>query len=112
MRAAAASSSGEPGSASRTCAGPRFTDCDLTGVTIRDCWLADVSISGYLSNLTVNGVDVTDFVWAELDRRHPERVQYREGQTADDVRAIWDMIEQLWALAAERAGQLPEATLD
>jgi hypothetical protein len=92
--------------------GARFTDCDLTGVTIRDSWLVDVSISGYLSNVTVNGVDVTDFVSAELDRRHPERVQFRARRTADDVRAIWDTIERLWAQAAERAGRLPEAALD
>jgi hypothetical protein len=89
----------------------RFTDCDLTGVTIRDGWLVNVSISGYLSNVTVNGVDVSDFVSAELDRRHPERVQFREGQTADDVRAMWDTIERLWAEAAERAGRLPAAAL-
>jgi hypothetical protein len=87
--------------------GARFTDCDLTGVTIRDGWLVNVSISGYLSNVTVNGIDVTDFVNAELDRRHPERVQFRAGHTADDVRAIWDTIERLWAQALERAGRLP-----
>jgi len=92
--------------------GARFTDCDLTGVTIRDGWLVNVSISGYLSNVTVNGVDVTDFVNAELDRRHPERVQFREGQTADDVRALWDTIERLWAQATERAGRLPAAAVD
>ncbi len=91
--------------------GARFTDCDLTGVTIRDGWLVNVSISGYLSNVMVNGVDVSDFVSAELDRRHPERVQFREGQTADDVRAMWDTIERLWAEAAERAGRLPAAAL-
>jgi hypothetical protein len=91
--------------------GARFTDCDLTGVTIRDSWLVDVSISGYLSNVTVNGVDVSDFVSAELDRRHPERVQLREAQTADDLRAMWDTIERLWAQAAGRAGRLPAAAL-
>src|SRR5258708_26134817 len=83
--------------------GARFTDCDLTGVTIRDGWLVDVSISGYLSNLTVNGVDVTSFVSAELDRRHPERVQFREGEDADDFRAVWGTIERLLADAAGRA---------
>jgi hypothetical protein len=91
--------------------GARFTDCDMTGVTIRDGWLVNVSISGYLSNVLVNGVDVTDFVSAELDRRHPERVQFREGQSADDVRAIWDTIERLWAQATERAGRLPATAL-
>ena len=92
--------------------GARFTDCDLTGVTIRDCSLVNVSMSGYLSNVTVNDVDVSDFVSAELDRRHPERVQFRESQTIDDLRAMWDTIEQLWARATERAGRLPAAALD
>jgi hypothetical protein len=91
--------------------GARFTDCDLTGVTIRDGWLVNVSISGYLRNVTVNGVDVTDFVSAELGRRHPERVQFRAGQTAGDVRAMWDTMEGLWAEAQERAGRLPAAAL-
>ena len=91
--------------------GARFTDCDLTGVTIRDGWLVNVSISGHLRNVTVNGVDVTDFVNAELDRQHPERVQLREGQTADDLRAIWDTIERLWTQATDRAGRLPAAAL-
>jgi uncharacterized damage-inducible protein DinB len=91
--------------------GARLTDCDLTGMTIRDGWLVNVSISGFVSDLAVNGVDVTDFVEAELDRRHPERVQFREVQTADDFRAMWDTIELLWARAAERAGRLPAAAL-
>jgi DinB family protein/pentapeptide repeat protein len=91
--------------------GARFTDCDLTGVTIRDGWLVDVSISGYLSNVSVNGVDVTGFVSAELDRLHPERVQFRDVQDAGGFRAMWDTIERLWADAAGRAGRLPAAAL-
>jgi hypothetical protein len=91
--------------------GARFTDCDLTGVTIRDGWLVDVSISGYLSNVTVNGIDVSGFVSAELDRRHPERAQLRECRTADDFRAMWDTIERLWAEAGDRAWRLPARAL-
>ncbi|HLJ98988.1 MAG TPA: pentapeptide repeat-containing protein, partial [Streptosporangiaceae bacterium] len=91
--------------------GARFTDCDLTGLTIRDGWLVDVSVSGYLRNVTVNGVDVTDFVSAELDRRHPERVQFRAVRTADDMRALWDTVERLWAGAVTRAGRLPDAAV-
>ena len=91
--------------------GARFTDCDLTGVTIRDGWLTGVSISGYLADVTVNDVDVTGFVNAELDRRHPERVQFRQVKTAGDFRAMWDTIEGLWARAAERAARLPGAAL-
>lgn len=91
--------------------GARFTDCDLTGVTIRDGWLVGVDMSGYVDNLTVNGVDVTQFVNAELDRRHPERVQIREAETADDLRGLWDTIERLWAGAVERAGRLAPESL-
>jgi hypothetical protein len=91
--------------------GARFTDCDLTGVTIRDGWLVNVSISGYLSNVTVNGVEVSDFINAELDRRHPERVQLREIRSAEDALAMWDTIERLWAQATQRAGRLPSAAL-
>ena len=54
---------------------------------------------------------MTGFVSAELDRRHPERVQFREGQDADDFRAMWDTIERLWADATGRAGRLPAAAL-
>ena len=46
-----------------------------------------------------------------LDRRHPERLQFREGQTAGDFRAMWGTIERLWAQATERAGRLPAAAL-
>ena len=91
--------------------GARFTDCDLSGVTIRDGWLVDVDISGYLSNCTINGVDVTDYVNAELDRRHPERRQFREGKNSDDFRAMWNTVERLWTQATERAGRLPTVAL-
>jgi DinB superfamily/Pentapeptide repeats (8 copies) len=91
--------------------GARFTDCDMSGVTIRDGWLVDVSISGYISNLTINGIDVAGFVTAELDRRHPERVQLREVASVDGFSAMWDTIERLWAQAAERAGRLPAVAL-
>jgi hypothetical protein len=46
----------------------------MSQVKIVDSWLVDVNVSGYVSSLVVNDVDVTAFVNAELDRRHPERV--------------------------------------
>jgi hypothetical protein len=91
--------------------GARFTDCDFSGATIRDGWLVNVSISGYLEHVTINDVDVSDFVNAELDGRHPERVQLREARTADDLRTTWESIERLWANASERAGTLPATAL-
>jgi hypothetical protein len=89
-------------------AGARFVDCDLTGVKIVDASLVNVDMSGYVDSLVVNGVDVTSFVAAELDRRHPERVQLREVRTADDFRAMWDTVERLWSDATGRAERLPE----
>ncbi len=89
--------------------GARFVDCDLSQVKIVDSWLVDVNLSGYLSNLVINDVDVTQFVSAELDRRHPERVQLREIQNADDFRAMWDTVEQLWSGLTTRAERLTEA---
>jgi DinB superfamily/Pentapeptide repeats (8 copies) len=88
--------------------GAKFRDCDLRQVKIADSWLTDVNVSGLVGNFVVNDVDVTAFVTAELDRRHPERVQLREMQTADDYRAMWDTIERLWAGTVARAERLPE----
>ena len=56
----------------------------------------------------MNDVDVTEFVEAELDRRHPERAQLRDMKTADDYRAMWDTIECLWSETVARARRLPE----
>jgi len=84
-------------------AGAKFVDCDMSQVKIVDSWLVDVNVSGYVSNFVVNDVDVTAFVDAELDRRHPERVQLREMQTAGDYRAMWDTIERLWSDTVARA---------
>ncbi len=89
-------------------AGAKFVDCDMSQVKIVDSWLVDVNVSGFVSNFVVNDVDVTAFVDAELDRRHPERVQLREMRTADDYRAMWDTIERLWSDTVARAERLPE----
>ncbi len=88
--------------------GARFVDCDLTQVKIVDSWLVDVDVSGYVNSFVVNGVDVTEFVEAELDRRHPERVQLRRVRTADDFRAMWNTVERLWSDTVARAERLPE----
>ena len=86
-----------------------FVDCDLTGAKIVDSTLVNVDMSGYVENLVVNGIDVTEFVSTELDRRHPERVQLRSIQDADGFRAMWQTIERLWSETVARAEALPEA---
>jgi len=68
-------------------------------------------VSGQASNFVVNDVDVTAFVEAELDRRHPARAQVRQMKTADDYRAMWDTIERLWSDTVARAQRQPEPAL-
>jgi DinB superfamily/Pentapeptide repeats (8 copies) len=88
--------------------GAKFRDCDMRQVKIVDSELVDVNVSGFVGNFVVNDVDITAFVQAELDRRHPERVQLRRMQTADDYRAMWDTIERVWSDTVARAERLPE----
>lgn len=88
-----------------------FLDCDMSNVKIVDSWLVGVDVSGYLDRFVVNGVDITEFVAGELDRRHPERVQLRGIADADGFRAMWDTVERLWSDVVVRAGRLPEAAL-
>jgi len=95
----------------RDLSGATFVDCDMSQVKIVDSWLVDVNVSGYVSNFVINGVDVTAYVEAELDRRHPERGQVRQMRTADDHRHMWDTIERLWSDTLTRAERLPEPAL-
>jgi DinB superfamily len=88
--------------------GTRFLDCDMSHVKVIDSWLVDVDVSGYVDHFVVNGVDVTAYVNAELDRRHPERVQLRNIRSADDFRSMWGTVERLWSDTVTRAEQLPE----
>jgi len=85
--------------------GSALTDVRLTGAE-----LFDVEISGELTNVVVNGVDIGPLVDAELDRRMPERAMMRPEDTAGFQQA-WDVLEQLWAGTVERARTHPEALL-
>ncbi|TKK90441.1 DinB family protein [Herbidospora galbida] len=92
--------------------GAIFRECDLTGVRIAGSQVADLRITGFdgeTGTVVVDDVDVTAYVAAELDRRHPERVQSRDVRTADDHRRMLDTVERLWTQTRERAERLPEA---
>jgi hypothetical protein len=89
----------------------RLVDCDLRGAKVIDSMLVDVDVTGFVNNFVVNGVDVTEFVESELDRRHPERVQLREISGSDDFRAMWETVERLWSDTMVRARRLPEDEL-
>lgn len=98
--------------------GARFTHVDLTGATFRDvdltearildAMLVNTDISGFMSGLRVNGVEVAPLVEAELDRRHPERVKMR-ATTAAGLREGWAAVEEMWRPTLALAATLPES---
>jgi hypothetical protein len=101
--------------------GSRFRNVDLSGSRLRsaflrdvvftDTWVEDVRIEGHIASLVVNGVDVTDYVEAELDRRHPERLALRPDD-GKGVRRAWSEAITRADEAVARARQLPPDLLD
>jgi hypothetical protein len=83
----------------------RFVDQDLSAAEFRECVLdgarligvvmQGAEIDGLVTNLVVNGVEVTAYVEAELDRRYPVRLLIRSDAPADllegsrQLRAGW-----------------------
>lgn len=92
--------------------GLEIRDCDVSGLKIVDCYGGDVYLGGDFTRLVVNDVDVTAYVEAELDRRHPVRVLARDAASPVDFRAAWDAVETQWAATLDRAGLLPGAALN
>lgn len=101
--------------------GSRFRNVDLSGTRIRsallsdvvitDGWLDDVRIEGEVRSLTINGVEVADYVEAELDRRHPERKRLRPDDV-EGMRQAWDEAIARADATIERARRLPVDLLD
>src|SRR5262249_1900422 len=90
-------------------------EVDLTGARIRGALLVDMDLSGEISNLRVNGVDVVPLVEAELNRRYPDRAKMRPVDAAG-FREAWDVLERLWhhtvAPAPRRAPELLHGRVD
>ena len=96
--------------------GARFVGADLSGVVMRgvDAQGADIDAPWLLEGegrLTVNGVDVVPFVEAELNRRFPGRADRRAEDPAG-LRAAWASLQRTWAATLERAGAMPEGTVE
>ena len=85
--------------------GARFHGVNFSNVKISDAWLFNVEISGLVGNLSVNGVDVSAYVEAELNQRHPERLLLAPFDP-DGMRSAWKSIEDFSA-ATLRPGPRP-----
>ena len=94
----------------------RFVDEDLSGAEFRECDLSsarlvgvvmqDAVIDGLVTNLVVNGVEVTAYVEEELDRRHPVRLLVRSDDP-DDLRRAARLLRADWAATVARMRQSP-----
>lgn len=86
--------------------GAEFRECDLTGARLIGVVMQDAVIDGLISNLVVNGVEVTGYVEAELDRRHPVRVLMRSEELAD-LREAARQLHAGWGATVERIRRTP-----
>ncbi|MEU7040018.1 DinB family protein [Streptomyces varsoviensis] len=86
--------------------GAEFRECDLTGARLVGVVMRDAVVDGLVTNLVVNGVEVMEYVEAELDRRHPVRVLMRSEDPAD-LREAWRQLRAGWAAAVERMRRTP-----
>ena len=94
----------------------RYLDEDLTGAEFRECDLTDARligvvmqgavIDGLVTDLVVNGVQVMDYVEAELDRRHPARRLIRSDDVADLLQG-WRQVHTEWEATVARMRRSP-----
>jgi hypothetical protein len=94
----------------------RFVEQDFTGAEFRECTLdgarligvvmQDAEIDGLVTNLVVNSVEVTAYVEAELDRRHPVRVLIRSDVPADLFEG-WRQLHGDWSATIDRLRASP-----
>ena len=86
-----------------------FRECDLTRARLIGVVMADAVIDGLVSNLVVNGVEVTSYVEAELDRRDPVRLLIRSADPAD-LRQAFRQLRASWAATLGRLRAMPEGS--
>src|SRR5215472_4589632 len=84
-----------------------FRECDLTRARLIGVVVQDAVIDGLVTNLMVNGVEVSSYVEAELDRRHPVRLLIRSADPADLAEAF-RQLRGGWAATLGRLRRMPE----
>ncbi|MGC4110564.1 MAG: DinB family protein [Nocardioides sp.] len=86
--------------------GAEFRECDLSRTRLVGVVMEGAEIDGLVTDLVVNGVEVTAYVEAELDRRHPVRVLIRSDEPADLRTAAAQLVTD-WAATVERMRTTP-----
>jgi hypothetical protein len=83
-----------------------FRECVLNGTRLIGVVMQDAEIDGLVTNLVVNGVEVTAYVEAELDRRFPVRLLIRSDVPADLLKG-WRALHADWAATIDRLRASP-----
>jgi DinB superfamily len=83
-----------------------FRECVLNGTRLIGVVMQDAEIDGLVTNLVVNGVEVTTYVEAELDRRYPVRVLIRSDVPADLLDG-WRQLQADWTSTIDRLRASP-----
>jgi hypothetical protein len=86
--------------------GAEFRECNLDNARLIGVSMRGAVIDGLVTNLVVNGVEVMEYVEAELDRRHPVRRLIRSDDLTE-VRRGWRQLLADWAATVERMRQSP-----
>lgn len=83
-----------------------FRECVLNGTRLIGVVMQDAEIDGLVTNLVVNGVEVTPYVEAELDRRYPVRVLIRSYAPADLLEGL-RQLQTDWTATIDRLRASP-----
>ena len=86
--------------------GAEFRECNLNNARLIGVVMQDAVIDGLVTNLVVNGVEVTGYVEAELDRRHPVRLLIRSDEPGDLLEG-WRQLHADWTATVERMRATP-----
>ena len=84
-----------------------FRDVNLTGASISHAWVVNVDIDALVDHVTINGVDVTQYV-NERDVWYPLRAMLRPADP-EGLRAARGALEQTWSSTIDRARKLSDA---
>src|SRR3954469_11752749 len=89
--------------------GAEFRECDLSRSNLVGVVMQDAEIDGLVTNLVVNGVEVTGYVEAELDRRHPVRLLIRS-EEPEELQHGWAQLRGDWTQTVARVRRMPAGT--
>src|ERR1700747_555655 len=84
-------------------------ECDLTRARLIGVVMQDAVIDGLVSNLVVNGVEVSSYVEAELDRRDPVRLLLRSADPAGLRQAV-RQLRVGWAATVALVRAMPKGS--